>query len=177
MSGLSAITGISYGTAILFKSFVKFLKFINIFKGKKQNTANLLDKIWAKTPTRRGRSFLNYALAIFVAVVYAAVHIFIRRKRQQIQIQVEEEKIAEEQKLETLDEYWNKEASLEDFEANREFSTIDEDNQEDTNFFSLSSDSETEPVELKKKGFGKHAPAWASKYNKYSEEGWPMTQY
>ena len=54
VSGLSAITGISYGFSTLFTIFYKTLKYLNIFKGKK-TTQDLLDQVWRET----GRSHSN----------------------------------------------------------------------------------------------------------------------
>lgn len=57
VSGLSAVTGISYGFSTLFELFYKAIKFLNIFKGRKE-TGNLLDQVWKQTVRRHSRKGL-----------------------------------------------------------------------------------------------------------------------
>ena len=55
ISGLSAITGISYGFASLARVAVKVLRFFNIFKGKEKSN-QLLSQVWRASATKRGMS-------------------------------------------------------------------------------------------------------------------------
>lgn len=115
VSGLSAITGISYAFASLFRVLVKTLKFLNIFKGKKE-TSQLLSQVWSQSVRKhqnRGLySILKYFVMGLVVVANFGIYVFIRRKRQMAEVQ--EAREAEEEKL-TYSDLEDDEISLEDF--------------------------------------------------------------
>lgn len=115
VSGLSAITGISYAFASLFRILAKTLKFLNIFKGRKE-TNQLLNQVWSQTVKRNsGRSLysmLKYFVMGLVVVAQFGVYFFIRRKRQLAKEQ--EVREAEEEKL-SYSDLEDDEISLEDF--------------------------------------------------------------
>mmetsp|Transcript_30674 Transcript_30674/g.35099 ORF Transcript_30674/g.35099 Transcript_30674/m.35099 type:complete len:186 (+) Transcript_30674:1-558(+) len=130
VSGLSAVTGISYGLASLARVFFQTLKFLNIFKGRKE-TKDLLTIAWKASSSRMSlMSKLKYVVAAMVIVAQGLLYLFVRRKRAQLQIQ----EIREEQAdLCKLEQAWEEEEiSLSDFILERHkthsvLSTDDED--------------------------------------------------
>ena len=121
VSGLSAVTGISYGFASLMRVFMKALKFLNIFKGKK-TTNIILHNVWKASGSRGGiKSVIKYFLASIVVLAQVAVYFIIRKKREQLKFQI----IKEEEIKRNLDEAWeNQEISIDDFMITRSKSNI-----------------------------------------------------
>ena len=181
VSGLSAITGISYGGAIIFKTFMKLFKLVKmLFAGRSKNAAQVLEQAWRSTPANsRARTILKYAILGVTLMAQAALYMFIKRKRTVIQqIDSESSQIAEEAKMSAMDEMWDQEISVDDFKVDT-LDTIEEltdDADGVSELFWCSTDSESEPIEIKRKDYAKHSLSWANTYNKYSEEGWPRSQ-
>mmetsp|Transcript_24925 Transcript_24925/g.28619 ORF Transcript_24925/g.28619 Transcript_24925/m.28619 type:complete len:187 (+) Transcript_24925:29-589(+) len=98
ISGLSALTGISYGFASLFRVFVKTLKFFNIFKGKKA-TNQLLSTVWRASSSRQSVfSRIKFFLLAFLVITQFAIFAFIHKKKERLYLQAMKEQ-EEEQKL------------------------------------------------------------------------------
>lgn len=120
ISGLSAITGISYGCASLFRVLMGTLKILNIFRGKKETQA-LLQHVWEQSAKKRARSGLMAAIKFLVVglmiAANAAVYFFIRHKRQLLKQQTEREQ--EEEKIECKE---SDEISIEDFMLQKKMS-------------------------------------------------------
>jgi hypothetical protein len=119
ISGLSAITGISYGVASLYRVISKTIGFFNIFKGRKE-TISLLDQVWrqsVKHNSHRGfMATLKYFLVGLALVAYATVHYFIHRKKED---QQEQTQCEEEEKLQAESMKEKEEISLDDFMLTR----------------------------------------------------------
>ena len=112
VSGLSAITGISFGFSTLFRILFKTIKFLNIFKNKKE-TGDLLDNIWKQTVRRHSQkgiwAILKYFIVGILLSVQFALYYVINKKNNQINNYPVEE-IKEEIKVENENEI-----SIEDF--------------------------------------------------------------
>lgn len=121
ISGLSAITGISYGISTLFGVLVKTIKFLNIFKGRSE-TNKLLHQVWNQTVRRHRRSsflnFLKYLALGIIVVGQFALYYMIHRKRKTAEVEACKEQ--EEVKL-VQEDPENEEISLEDFMFNKKF--------------------------------------------------------
>ncbi|CAI2377833.1 unnamed protein product [Moneuplotes crassus] len=115
VSGLSAVTGISYGLSTFFGLFYKAIKFLNIFKGKKKTT-DLLDSVWRYTVRKHSRRGVWQMLKILVvSILFCSVHLFsesISRQAEQ-NCKDQQEASIEEEKEEAND------ISVEDFMLQR----------------------------------------------------------
>ena len=178
VSGLSAMTGISYGTAIIFKAVAKFFKLFQRLLGTGRNPNEVLEKLWnATSANSKSRSLLKYVILGFTVFAQWALFLFIRHKRKQIEIKAQEAHLAEEAKKEAMDDIWDQEISMNDFKVSRDCSTIEEVDENNSSLFWCSTDSESEPVEVKGKKVKPYTSSWNDTYHKYSEEGWTMAQY
>jgi hypothetical protein len=116
VSGLSAITGVSYGVGILFHVAMKTLKlFKSFFKGKESK--HILDSVWQQSVNRQRTkgilAVVKYFLVGFILV--ANVFLYVLFKKKQAEAEKQRQLEEEEEKRLVEEEAKKDEISLDDF--------------------------------------------------------------
>ncbi|CAI2377684.1 unnamed protein product [Moneuplotes crassus] len=110
VSGLSAVTGISFGLSTLFGLLYKAIKLLNIFKGKKE-TEQLLDAVWKQTVRKHSRrGFWMMFKILIVAIICCSIYLFSHSLSKK-----EEESKRQQETVQENEKEEDKEISIEDF--------------------------------------------------------------